>query len=308
MNKIISLERPSNWDEIYLQQSAKNILSYYLDNNFFYHTYLFRGSKGVGKTSMARIFAQLILCPKRKQKKKCSDINCVCNNSHNIQEINAAAYKGVNEIKIIKENMSYPPLYGKYKILILDEAHKLTNDALSSLLKFIEEPPLHLIIIFITSEHYGLLETVFDRCFIVDFHSFSPIDIYYHLSKLYSLNHNQELIFYCANRSQGSLRRSKLLMQQLVQFKQDVKLINYETKDNFNFFLNNKNKQDLIEKLEFLLFNHCNLLSFWQSFIFYLLFVKQVNLSCSLEIILKKNLHFSPITQSYFIIEYLLEH
>jgi len=300
---INKLTRPNNWDEIYLQQQVKQILSYYLDNNFFYHTYLFRGPKGVGKTSMARIFAKLILCENRKNYQICNKENCICSSNHNIQEVNAAAYKGVGDIKIIKENVSYAPLYGKYKILILDEAHKLTPDALSSLLKFIEEPPIHLIIIFVTTE-YTLLDTVFDRCVAIDFHSFSAIDVYHFLSKTYIKQNetNQELIFYCSNRSQGSLRRSRLLFEQLITLPFNENIINFETKNNFTFFLKNKNKLELLEKLEFLFLNHCNLLSFWQSFIFFLQFVKQLELSCELEIICKKYLHFSPITQSYFII------
>ncbi len=160
--------RPNTFDDFIDQDNVKKILINSIHNNKISHAYLFSGPRGIGKTSMAKIFAKAINCEHFNEKDDvCNDCdNCnECNNQCvDIIEIDAASNNGVDQIRDLKDKISIVPSYLKYKVYIIDEVHMLTNSAFNALLKTLEEPPAHVVFILATTEFYEVPETIVSRC------------------------------------------------------------------------------------------------------------------------------------------------
>jgi len=139
--------RPQTWGEVLGQNSLVKALSSAIKSDQISHAYLFSGSRGTGKTSVARIFAREL-----------------GTSANDIYEIDAASYRGINEMKELLAGVTTLPFDSKYKVYILDEAHQLTKEAFNALLKNLEEPPAHVIFILATTELYKILDTVKSRC------------------------------------------------------------------------------------------------------------------------------------------------
>ena len=160
--------RPHSFDDFIDQENVKKILVNSIENNKVSHAYLFSGPRGIGKTSMAKIFAKAINCTNFSKKNDvCDECENCCeanDNSVDIIEIDAASNNGVDQIRDLKNKISIVPSKLKYKVYIIDEVHMLTNSAFNALLKTLEEPPSHVVFILATTEFYEVPETIVSRC------------------------------------------------------------------------------------------------------------------------------------------------
>lgn len=139
--------RPKEFGEVLGQEHVVGALSGAIKNSAVSHAYLFSGTRGTGKTSIARIFAKAI---------GCSDVD--------LYEIDAASNRGIDDVRELRESVKTLPFESKYKVYIIDEAHMLTKEAFNALLKTLEEPPAHAVFILATTEVHKLPETVLSRC------------------------------------------------------------------------------------------------------------------------------------------------
>ncbi|MEK7142369.1 MAG: DNA polymerase III subunit gamma/tau [Patescibacteria group bacterium] len=139
--------RPQNFDDVLGQDHIVSVLKNAVKTGRISHAYLFSGSRGTGKTSLARILAK---------EAGCSDIDLI--------EIDAASSRGIDEIRALREAVMFSPMQGKVKVYIIDEAHMLTKEAFNALLKTLEEPPAHVIFILATTETDKMPETIISRC------------------------------------------------------------------------------------------------------------------------------------------------
>ncbi len=167
--------RPQFFKEIIGQEHIKITIQNEIENDKIAHAYLFSGPRGIGKTTMARIFAKAVNCENRKKDQyepcnKCLSCTSITKgNNLDLIEIDAASNRGINEIRDLRERVKYAPSKSQYKIFIIDEAHMLTIEAFNALLKTLEEPPQHVIFILATTELHKLPSTIVSRCQRFDF-------------------------------------------------------------------------------------------------------------------------------------------
>jgi DNA polymerase III subunit gamma/tau len=150
--------RPKNFKEVLGQDHIVKVLESSVENNKVSHAYLFVGSRGTGKTSVARIFA--------------TSIGVSVND---IYEIDAASNRGIEDIKLLRDGVRVLPFDSKYKVYIIDEVHMLSKDAWGALLKTLEEPPKHVIFILATTEFHKVPETIISRCQVFTFKKASDV-------------------------------------------------------------------------------------------------------------------------------------
>ena len=144
--------RPFDWSDVIGQESIVSVLESSIKMDKIAHAYLFSGTRGTGKTTIARIFARSL---------EVSD--------NDVYEIDAASNRGIDDIREIRDGVSVLPFESKYKVYIIDEVHMLTKEAFNALLKTLEEPPQHVIFILATTETDKIPETVLSRCQIFNF-------------------------------------------------------------------------------------------------------------------------------------------
>lgn len=150
--------RPKNFQEVMGQDHIVKVLESSVETNKVSHAYLFVGSRGTGKTSVARIFAK--------------DIGV---SENDLYEIDAASNRGIEDIRALRDGARVLPFDSKYKVYIIDEVHMLSKDAWGALLKTLEEPPKHVIFILATTEIHKVPETIISRCQVFTFHKASDI-------------------------------------------------------------------------------------------------------------------------------------
>lgn len=166
--------RPKKLEDLLGQETNVEILKNAAKTGRFGHAYLFYGSRGTGKTTTARLIAKLLNCEKRQKDEKFRAKGEPCNDcrhcreidqniSMDVLEIDAASNRGIDEIRNIKENIKTAPASGEYKVYIIDEAHMLTGAAFNALLKTLEEPPAHGVIVLATTEYDKLPATITSR-------------------------------------------------------------------------------------------------------------------------------------------------
>lgn len=165
--------RPDSFDKLFGQDHIVRTLINQIKSGAIGHAYLFTGTRGTGKTSCAKIFARAINCLSPENGSPCGKC-AVCRamaaaNNMDILEIDAASNNGVEEIRDLREKIKYPPVHGKYKVYIIDEVHMLTTNAFNALLKTLEEPPEHAVMILATTEAHKLPATILSRCMRFDF-------------------------------------------------------------------------------------------------------------------------------------------
>jgi DNA polymerase-3 subunit gamma/tau len=180
--------RPPCFDGVIGQDHIVGTLKNQLAAGRIGHAYLFSGSRGVGKTSLARIFSRAINCenPKSAPCGKCPPcLSTQRENSLDIIEIDAASNNGVDDARDLREKIKYPPINGKYKVDIIDEDHMLTGSALNALLKTLEEPPAHAVFILATTEPHKLPATILSRCLRFDFRLVSMKTLSHLVAKIY---------------------------------------------------------------------------------------------------------------------------
>lgn len=180
--------RPDTFSKLYGQEHIVKTLKKQVETGEISHAYLFTGTRGVGKTSAARIFARAINCENPKDGSPCGKCpSCLAlknENNMDVLEIDAASNNGVDEIRDLREKIKYPPVSCKYKVYIIDEVHMLSPAAFNALLKTLEEPPKHAVFILATTEAHKLPATILSRCIRFDFRLVSTEEIAEHLAKI----------------------------------------------------------------------------------------------------------------------------
>jgi len=179
--------RPATFDSVVGQKALTATLKNAISSGRLAHSYLFCGSRGVGKTSCARIFAKTINClSPTAAGEACNECDS-CRafnegNSLNIIELDAASNNSVDDIRQLVEQVQVPPGQGKYRVFIVDEVHMLSAAAFNAFLKTLEEPPSYVIFILATTEKHKIIPTILSRCQIYDFNRITVRDIVDHLS------------------------------------------------------------------------------------------------------------------------------
>lgn len=217
--------RPRDFTEIIGQESVQTTLRNAIALNRIAHAYLFAGPRGVGKTSMARIFAKSLNCkdgPTPDPCGKCPSCSEIDGGrSLDVVEIDGASNRGIDDVRAIRENIKFSPAYGRYKIYIIDEVHQITGDGFNALLKTLEEPPAHAKFIFATTAPNKLPATVLSRCQRFDFKRIPTKTIASHLSaiaKSEKIKIREDALLEIAKAGDGSLRDAESILDQLSSF------------------------------------------------------------------------------------------
>lgn len=215
--------RPKNFGEIIGQQHIVRTLSNAIKNNRVGQAYLFTGPRGTGKTSIARILAKTVNCANLKNAISCEECPA-CKTidegrSLDIIEIDAASNTGVDNIRELRETVSLPPTYLKYKVYIIDEVHMLSTGAFNALLKTLEEPPAHVIFILATTEIHKVPETIISRCQRFDFARLPIQNIIEKLTliaKSEKISIDKDSLEMIAIAAEGGMRDAESLLGQII--------------------------------------------------------------------------------------------
>lgn len=217
--------RPSTFDEVKGQDHIVTTLKNQVINDRIGHAYLFCGTRGTGKTSVAKILAKAVNCAHPVDGNPCGECE-VCRAvaagaSMNVIEIDAASNNGVDNIREIKEEVAYPPTQGRFKVYIIDEVHMLSIGAFNALLKTLEEPPAYVIFILATTEAHKIPITILSRCQRYDFKRISIDTISARLSELMvaeDISADERALRYVAKAADGSMRDALSLLDQCLAF------------------------------------------------------------------------------------------
>lgn len=217
--------RPDTFADVKGQDHIVTTLKNQLKANRIGHAYLFTGTRGTGKTTVAKIFARTVNCENPTEDGPCGECR-ICRAiaagaSMNVIEIDAASNNGVDNIREIVEEVSYSPAEGKYKVYIIDEVHMLSIGAFNALLKTLEEPPSYVIFILATTEVHKLPITILSRCQRYDFKRISIDTIADRMRELVqaeSVQVEDKALRYIAKAADGSMRDALSLLDQCIAF------------------------------------------------------------------------------------------
>lgn len=213
--------RPQTFAEVAGQTLAATALSRAASEMRPAPAYLLSGTRGVGKTTIARIFAKALNCeagPAPEPCNQCPQCQHITAGNHvDVCEIDGASNTGVDDVRALRENLGYMPMEGKFKIFIIDEAHMLSKSAFNALLKTLEEPPGHTVFIFATTEAHRFPATIISRCQHFIFRHLPEDQILTHLSKILgkeNIPFDKGALQLIARRAAGSVRDSLSLLDQ----------------------------------------------------------------------------------------------
>lgn len=217
--------RPSKFEDVKGQDAIVTTLKNQIKAGRIGHAYLFCGTRGTGKTTVAKIFARAVNCEHPEDGGPCGECK-MCRTissgaSMNVIEIDAASNNGVDNIREIREEVAYRPTEGKYKVYIIDEVHMLSIGAFNALLKTLEEPPEYVIFILATTEAHKIPVTILSRCQRYDFKRISIETISARLQELIEkegLDVEEKAVRYIARMADGSMRDALSLLDQCVAF------------------------------------------------------------------------------------------
>lgn len=217
--------RPSTFEDVKGQDHIVKTLKNQISSGRIGHAYLFCGTRGTGKTSIAKIFARAVNCEHPVDGSPCNECGSCrsiqSGSSMNVVEIDAASNNGVENIREIREQVQYPPTEGRYRVYIIDEVHMLSTGAFNALLKTLEEPPSYVIFILATTEVHKIPITVLSRCQRYDFRRITIDTLTAHLKKLTAAEQIQaedKALTYIAKAADGSARDALSLLDQCVAF------------------------------------------------------------------------------------------
>lgn len=217
--------RPTSFEEVRGQDHIVKTLKNQINSGRIGHAYLFCGTRGTGKTSIAKIFARAVNCEHPVDGSPCGECS-MCRqiaegSSLNVVEIDAASNNGVENIRDIREQVQYPPTDGRYRVYIIDEVHMLSIGAFNALLKTLEEPPSYVIFILATTEVHKIPITILSRCQRYDFKRISIDTIAGRLAELTQaeqIDVDDRALRYVARAADGSMRDALSLLDQCVAF------------------------------------------------------------------------------------------
>jgi DNA polymerase-3 subunit gamma/tau len=218
--------RPAKFSDMIGQESVSATLQNAIKNQQLAHSFLFCGPRGVGKTTAARILAKTINCENISDNIESCDAcpSCVSfnsNSSFNIYELDAASNNSVDDIRLLVDQVRFPPQSGKFKIYIIDEVHMLSNQAFNAFLKTLEEPPSYCKFILATTEKHKILPTILSRCQIFDFKRMTKDGIVNHLKSIASkesIEVEEEALHIIAQKCDGGMRDALSMFDRLASF------------------------------------------------------------------------------------------
>ena len=217
--------RPASFDDVKGQDHIVTTLKNQILSQRIGHAYLFCGTRGTGKTTIAKIYAKAVNCEHPVDGSPCGECqtcrNIAAGASLNVVEIDAASNNGVDNIREIREQVQYPPTEGRYRVYIIDEVHMLSTGAFNALLKTLEEPPSYVIFILATTEVHRIPVTVLSRCQRYDFKRIPITTITDRLAELSAaeqIDVEEKALSYIARAADGSMRDALSLLDQCVAF------------------------------------------------------------------------------------------
>lgn len=221
---VLSLKyRPQRFSDVIGQQVACRILSKASSTNAVAPAYILSGTRGVGKTTLARIFAKALLCEHAPTVEPCNECSHCMRISKgqfvDVIELDAASHRSIDDIRDLRENVGFSPMEGRYKIFILDEAHMLTKEAYNALLKTLEEPPPFVVFIFASTDIQKFPATIISRCQQITLKSVPTSLLVEHLSSVLDkegIGYTKDAIEVVARRGFGSVRDSLSLLGQVL--------------------------------------------------------------------------------------------
>ncbi|MES0489438.1 MAG: DNA polymerase III subunit gamma/tau, partial [Leptospirales bacterium] len=260
--------RPNNFEDLAGQLHASQSLKNAIEFDRVSHAYLFFGSRGVGKTSTARIFAKCLNCQTNGvSTHPCGECeNCVeIAQGRNIDviEMDAASNRGIDHIRDLRENVRFSPMKSKHKIYIIDEVHMLTTESFNALLKTLEEPPPHAVFIMATTEYHKIPETILSRCQSFAFKKFNENEIVQRLETILTkeaIEFEPQALTPIARKGEGSMRDAISLLDQALSYcagtklneKTVIEILGIIPGDLYASFLENLRTRNLKSSLELL--------------------------------------------------------
>lgn len=222
--------RPQTFEEVVGQKHVSQTLKNAIKQGKIAHAFLFTGERGVGKTSLARILAKALNCHSTPQPTdvpcntcpSCVEITTGC--SMDVLEIDGASNTGVDDVRILRENVRYKPARDRYKIYIIDEVHMLSKPAFNALLKTLEEPPPHTVFMFATTEPEKIPDTIISRCLRFDLKRIAIQEIIIHLERLLKaeqIHISKRGLFLIARAAEGSMRDAQSLLDRILAYCHD---------------------------------------------------------------------------------------
>lgn len=217
--------RPGTFDDVIGQSHVVQTLMNSIATKRIAHAFLFSGTRGVGKTTVARILAKALNCEQGPTGTPCNTCaNCqeiTQGTSVDVVEIDGASNTSVDDVREIRENVKFTPFRGQYRVYIIDEVHMLSNSAFNALLKTLEEPPAHVVFIFATTEIHKIPATILSRCQHYNFRRISKAEIVQrlrHVADQDGLSIEDRSLMALARASEGSMRDGLSLLDQIIAF------------------------------------------------------------------------------------------